>query len=305
MKTHFHFLNLLAALGTVLALASCGGGSSSDPGSSIAASSNPPSTGSTGAGTSTATTPGIWKGTIGSTATGQTSGVVAITDHAGYSMWASTDGRIWNGQLPPRGERIHAEFIGHMSEGAQFPDGTSRGPASMTFEHHWDNSADGHYNGNGDSGPFELRLSPMWNTPASLGSVAGSYTRTTSNGYAMTISIDARGQLSGSDSHGCLLSGTVTVPDPEHNLYRIDAEVSSCGTLDGRYRGMGALLDADAMQDWMSAMHPLEHGGHSHGGHGPGGPHMRGNNTVPSGRQNLFMFSMSNDRGAFMDALAR
>jgi len=306
MRTNVHFLNALAALGVTLAMAGCGGSSSGgESAAPIGAGTSPPPAGPTGDGSSAPTTPGIWKGTISSTATGQTSGVVAMTDQAGHSLWASTDGRIWSGQLPLRGEQFHAEFVGQMSDGAQFPDGTRRGPSSMTFEHHSGVEAHGRYTGNGDSGTFNMSLSPMWNAPASLGSVAGSYMRTTSNGYAMTINVDGRGQLSGSDSHGCLLSGSVTVPDPAHNLYRIDAEVSSCGTLDGHYQGMGMLLDADQMQDWMSTMHPLEHGAHSHGGHGPGGPHMRGNNTVPSGRQNLFMFSMSNDRGAIMDALAK
>lgn len=305
MKSHVHFLNTLAALGAALALAGCGGGSS-DSGTSIGAGTNPSSpTGSTGAGTSTPTTPGIWKGTIDSTATGQTSGVVAMTDEAGHSLWVSTDGRVWHGQLPLHGERFQAEFFGHMSEGAQFPDGTSLGPASMTFEHHSGIGTDGHYAGNGDSGGFNMSLSPMWSTPASLDAVAGSYMRTTSNGYAMSMNINSMGQLTGSDTFGCVLSGAVTVPDPAHNLYRIDADVSSCGTLDGHYQGLGALLDADEMQEWMSDMHPLEHGAHSHGGHGTGGPHMRGNNTVPSGQHNLFMFSMFNDRGAIMDALVK
>jgi hypothetical protein len=68
---------------------------------------------------------------------------------------------------------------------------------------------------------------------------------------------------------------------------------------------MGALLDADAMQDWMTAMHPLEHGGHSHGGSMMGGSPMMGRNTVPTGERNLFMFSLVNDHNAMMDALAR
>jgi hypothetical protein len=120
----------------------------------------------------------------------------------------------------------------------------------------------------------------------------------------MTMAIDAHGLISGSDSKGCIFDGTVTVPDPPHNMYGIDAHVSSCGTHDGQYSGAGALLDADAMQDWMTAMHPLEHGGHTHGGPRSGGGHM-GHNTVPSGHHNLFVFAMVNDHDAILDALAR
>ena len=79
----------------------------------------------------------------------------------------------------------------------------------------------------------------------------------------------------------------------------------TCLPADGTYSGMGALLDADAMQDWMTAMHPLEHGGHTHGGPMMGGSPMMGRNTVPTGQHNLFMFSMGNANNAIMDALAR
>ena len=130
----------------------------------------------------------------------------------------------------------------------------------------------------------------MWDRPASIGTVAGVYTRSTSNGYTMTMTMSANGQLTASDSRGCVINGVVGVPDATHNLYRIDATVTSCGSLDGTYSGMGALLDADAMTDWMTAMHPLEHGGHSHGGPMMGGSPMMGRNTVPTGQRNLFLF---------------
>jgi hypothetical protein len=121
----------------------------------------------------------------------------------------------------------------------------------------------------------------------------------------MTMTLSVNGQLSASDSRGCLINGSVGVPDATHNMYNLNATVTSCGSLDGTYSGMGALLDADAMQDWMTAMHPLEHGGHSHGGTMMGGSPMMGHNTVPTGQHNLFMFSLVNDRNAMMDALAR
>jgi hypothetical protein len=99
------------------------------------------------------------------------------------------------------------------------------------------------------------------------------------------MSISANGQLTGSDSRGCAFNGTVTVPNANHNMYGIDAHATSCGSLDGHYLGTGTLLDADAMQGWLTAMHPLEHGGHSHGGSMMGGSPMMGHNTVPTGRQ--------------------
>jgi hypothetical protein len=286
----------LASLAVATLLAGCGGGSGGDGTNAPTSGTTPP--------TAAAPTVGVWKGTISSSTTGQTAQVVTLTGHDGHSVWMTTDGRVWSGQVPQTGSHFDATFTGHMHEGAQFPDGTNHGSATMSFEHHAQHSTDGHHAGSGDSGRFDMDLSPMWDRAASMETVAGVYTRTTSNGYAMTMTIGANGQMMATDNRGCVLNGTVGVPDAMHNMYAIDATVTSCGTLDGHYQGMGALVDADAMQDWMSAMHPLEHGGHTHGGSMMGGGHM-GHNTVPSGHHNLFMFSMVSDHSAMMDALAR
>jgi hypothetical protein len=230
---------------------------------------------------------------------------VALTGLDGHSVWMTTDGRVWGGQVPMSGDHFDTTFGGHMYDGVHFPDGTNHGTTSMMVDHHSAAVTNGRYAGNGDAGTFNMSLSPMWDRPASIGTVAGVYTRSTSNGYTMTMTMSANGQLTANDSRGCLINGVVSVPDATHNLYSLNATVTSCGSLDGIYSGMGALLDADAMQDWMTAMHPLEHGGHSHGGSMMGGSPMMGHNTVPTGQHNLFMFSFVNDHNAIMDALSR
>ena len=297
----------LSVVAVSLVLAACGGGGGSSVGnSSTGGTTTPPPTGNTPAPSTTVdTTPGVWKGSIASTTTGQTASVVALTGHDGHSLWMTTDGRVWDGHVPTMGEHFDATFTGHMYEGAHFPDGTNHGSATMMVDHHSSTTTSGRYSGSGDAGSFDMGLSHMWNRTASLGAVAGVYTRSTSDGYTMTMTMDASGQLHGSDSAGCVFTGTVTVPDPNHNMYALDAQVTSCGALDGHYQGMGTLLDADAMQDWMTQMHPLEHGGHTHGGTMMGGSGMMGQNTVPTGQHNLFMFSMANEHAAIMDALAR
>ena len=295
MTTRIGYLATLSVTAASLALIACSSGSGDSPSTPDAGTPTTPTTD---------TTPGVWKGTISSTTTGQTSAVVALTGPDGHTVWMSTDGRTWHGQLPTHGEHFDATLTGHMADGDRFPDGTNHGPAVIGVDHHSASATRGRYAGNGDTGTFDMSMSGMWGRPAALATVAGVYTRTTSSGYAMTMSIDAHGQMNGSDTRGCVFSGAVTVPDPRHNLYRMDAQVSACGTLDGHYAGMGALLDASAMQDWMTAMHPLEHGGHSHGGPMMGGGHM-GHNTVPTGSANLFMFCIVNDGNAVMDALAR
>jgi|PlaIllAssembly_1097288.scaffolds.fasta_scaffold28132_3 hypothetical protein len=294
----FHKI-LPAALAAALALTACGGGGGADSSATSGAGpTSPPAT-------TAATTSGVWKGSIVSTTTGQASSVIALTGADGHSAWMTTDGRVWSGQFPMTGDHFNATFSGHMYDGVHFPDGTNHGTTSMMVDHHSGSATSGRYTGSGDTGTFNMNLNPMWDRPASLGTVAGVYTRSTSNGYTMTMTVSANGQVNASDSRGCLMSGTIGVPDAAHNMYRMNATVTSCGSLDGAYQGMGTLLDADAMQDWMTAMHPLEHGGHSHGGPMMGGSHMMGRNTVPTGQRNLFMFSLVNDHNAIMDALAR
>jgi len=211
-----------------LLLAGCGGGGSGSSGAAPEAGSPTSPTPPT-----TATTPGVWKGTITSTATGQASSVVALTGHDGRSVWMTTDGRVWGGQLPMSGGHFDATFDGHMYDGAHFPDGTNHGTASMMIEQHSASATSGRFSGSGDAGTFNMSLSPMWDRPASVGTVAGVYTRSTSNGYTMTMTMSANGQLTGSDSRGCVINGTVRVPDATHNMYSLNATVTACGSLDG------------------------------------------------------------------------
>lgn len=290
----------IVVLSTGLAMSGCGGGGGGGDARPGGSTPPPPAV-------PTATTAGLWKGTISSDSTGQSAGVVALTAADGQSVWMTTDGRVWQGQVPAHADRYETTFAGHMYAGAHFPDGTNHGPSTFSVDHHSATATGGHHSGNGDRGSFELLPSPMWDRPASLETLAGVYTRTTSTGYAITLSIDANGQVHGSDSTGCVFDGTVHVPDPAHDLYGIEMHLSSCGTLDGDYRGMGTLLDADAMHDWMTGMTLLEHGRYAHGGPGmPGmGGQQGGHNTVPTGHHNLFMFGVANDRTALMDALAR
>jgi hypothetical protein len=289
-------LKLVSFAVSAAILSACGGGSSGSDGSP--SSGSPPPTATAPA------TAGVYKGTITSTTTNaQPVPVIALTGPDGHSAWMTADGRVWSGQIPQTGSRFEASFSGHMYDGLHFPDGTNHGTWSMTVDHRATGMT-GQFHGSGDTGSFAMELSPMWNRTGSMSTAAGVYTRTTSSGYAMTMTIGANGQITGQDTRGCVFNGTVTVPDPTHNLYRLEAAVSSCGALDGPYTGMGTLVDADAMRDWMTSMHPLEHGGHSHGGGMMGGG-MMGGNTVPTGTHNLFMFCLANSSNAIMDALVK
>jgi hypothetical protein len=286
-----------------LALAACSGGGGSSSSSSPATGD----TGGNGGGTTgaTKTTPGVWQGTVTSTTTGQSS-MVGLTNGSGQSVWMTTDGRVWSGQMPMTGTQFNTTMAGYMYPGRRFPDGTNYGMSSMVFN--YGNGAwSGQYSGGGDTGTFNVSMSSMWNRPASLDTLAGTYTRTTSIGYTMTMSLTQAGELTANDTRGCVINGTVTVPDPTQNLYQISATVTSCGVLNGTYQGHGTLVDATAMRNWMTTMGCFQYGqtGMMGGGMMGGWWPYTGTNTVPGGTSNLFMFAMTNGQYAIMDALAR
>jgi hypothetical protein len=295
----------MAAIAATLTVAGCGGGGS---GSSQPAAND--GGGTTGA---SKTTPGVWQGSVTSSTTGAAT-VVGLTDAAGHGVWMTTDGRVWTGQMPVTGTRMDVNMAGYMYPGRQFPDGSNHGTWSMSGSYA-NGTWSGQLHGAGDLVAFDLAMHPAYQRPASRDLLAGTYTRTTSVGYTMTMSIAQGGQLTGSDSRGCVFNGTVAVIEPAHDLYRIDATVTSCGILDGTYQGHGTLLDASAMQAWMGSMGCFQYGAGGWGGGMMGGGRMgggmggwwpyTGSNTVPTGTNNLFMFAMTGPGYAIMDALAR
>ncbi|MCC7199222.1 MAG: hypothetical protein IT483_06925 [Gammaproteobacteria bacterium] len=291
-------------MATMLATTACGGGGGDTS----------PAPGNTaGTPVSAKTTPGVWQGTVTSPTTGQSS-VVGLTSGSGHSVWMTTDGRVWTGQMPMSGTQFNATMAGYMYPGSRFPDGSTYGTWSM-MGNYANGIWSGQFNGAGDNTTFSFSMHPAYNRPASLDLLAGTYTRTTSIGYTMTLSFTQAGQLTGSDSRGCVFNGNVTVPDQTHNLYQIAATVTSCGILDGSYQGQGTLADATAMQSWMSNMGCFQYGAGGWSGGMMGGGMMgggmggwwpnQGSNTVPSGTGNLFMFAMTSGQHAIMDALAR
>jgi hypothetical protein len=261
---------------------------------------------------SSKTTPGVWQGTVTSSTTG-TSRVMGLTNASGHSVWMTTDGRVWSGQMPMNATQMSLDMAGYMYPGRQFPDGSNFGTWSM-MGNYADGTWSGQLHGTGDDASFRLSMHPGYDRPASLDLLAGTFTRTTSIGYTMTLSFTQDGQLTGSDSRGCVFNGTVAVPDPTHNFYQVHATVTSCGILDGTYEGHGTLMDATAMQDWTGSMGCFQYGARGWNGGMMGGGMMggmggwwpyTGSNTVPTGTQNLFMFAMTDGSHAIMDALAR
>jgi hypothetical protein len=102
---------------------------------------------------------------------------------------------------------------------------------------------------------YEFSLTPdsAFSQALTLQELGGVYTRTTPQllgpPLTLTVAINADGALTGSHSNGCVLDGTVAVPDPSRNMLRFNLKVENCGTSlsssqrwNGDYTGLGVLL---------------------------------------------------------------
>jgi hypothetical protein len=78
--------------------------------------------------------------------------------------------------------------------------------------------------------------------PSSFDALQGSYTTFLGSGYTLTITVHADGEVTGSDTNGCIVQGRASVPQPAVNTYGMTLDVSACGKSDGRYEGSAALL---------------------------------------------------------------
>lgn len=64
---------------------------------------------------------------------------------------------------------------------------------------------------------------------SSLEAISGMYSADDGAGYSLTYAVDDAGNISGSDSTGCTISGGVALVDVSQNLYRTNFSFASCG----------------------------------------------------------------------------
>jgi hypothetical protein len=103
-----------------------------------------------------------------------------------------------------------------------------------------------------DTYRFSLSPSADYDRSVTMQSLAGVYTRSTRTLFGeqttLTLTIDPSGQLSGSYSNGCVFNGSASIPDPAHNMVRLQVELANCGSggseeqWNGAYAGLGVLL---------------------------------------------------------------
>ncbi len=92
-------------------------------------------------------------------------------------------------------------------------------------------------------------FNPEYDNDSSLATIAGVYTRTstgTGGSFTLTVTIEANGNLSGSDTRGCLMTGTVQADLPTINAYAFTWNATNCPGvgLNGNFAGRLSLLNS-------------------------------------------------------------
>jgi hypothetical protein len=108
----------------------------------------------------------------------------------------------------------------------------------------------------GDNYTLQLSAAPDYTHSLTLQELSGTYSRSSFFFTTLTLTIDADGRLTGSDSNGCVLNGNVTIADPGRNMVRMQVDMENCRNShdssrewNGSYTGLGLLLRANGDQN--------------------------------------------------------
>jgi hypothetical protein len=69
--------------------------------------------------------------------------------------------------------------------------------------------------------------------------------------YIFTLTINKEGGMSGTDTNGCVYSGTISIPDASINTYKINLTVSGCYSPGGSAYGQAILMDSTNFNDTL------------------------------------------------------
>jgi hypothetical protein len=92
----------------------------------------------------------------------------------------------------------------------------------------------------------DLTYDSQYDRASSLPAIAGVYTRSNAAGYTITVTINADGTLTGSDTLSCMYSGTVAADLPTVNAYDLTWNGTGCtnSNRNGAFTGRLALIDS-------------------------------------------------------------
>jgi len=240
MKLKLGFV--VVSLGVSLFLSGCGGSSSSATSGSSTVVSHAIKAAGVYSGTSTSSS----YGTIA------VDGVVAQNGRAFF--FAPNQGDIYAGTVNETNDTVTGPLTAYAPVGYQFPDGSSVTSLSINANTVPQSTLSGTFSGGGESGTFTLGFVSSYEESSSLSKIAGTYTYTQTTSTStdtLSITVDSTGLVTGSDSTGCVYNGQVSLIDSSKDAYDVTATITSCGALNGTYKGVAALTKNVTVDDTL------------------------------------------------------
>jgi hypothetical protein len=194
---------------------------------------------------------GLWTGTD---AVGLET-VTGIVDSNGKAVFIRSDGLEFTGTLGLSGSTVAAGIDGYANYGSTFSDGTTYGVGTLngTVTASESLNLTLQFNTSGSTAydsTWNLSFLTLSTSGATLAKISGTYTDTVT-GASVSISSDGAisAQSAGSGWTDCVLTGTVTVPDANYDVYDVSFTYASCSgdwaTLNGvAFSGL-ALLNSN------------------------------------------------------------
>jgi hypothetical protein len=81
---------------------------------------------------------------------------------------------------------------------------------------------------NTEAGTFDLAYDNAYEVPTSLADVEGTYTASFTSGFSETYTFDADGTFTGSDTNGCIYSGSLAIINASYAVLELNGQVSAC-----------------------------------------------------------------------------
>lgn len=223
---------VLSTLTTVLFLSACGG--SSDPSNTNETVQPPPPS------LTVSDIDGIYEGAFA--ANGQSIEIAGLISGDGDAVFLSEVGELLFGKITLDGETVTVDPLrSYFTEGASddFVVGGLFNESGILNADFDNGQLTGTSEFSNTTSEFTLtRNDAETGIGAELSALEGNYV---TGDFLTSLSFDADGIISGSDSDGCVYNGETMVLDTSVNIYTLSIEVSNCDVANGTYTGLGAL----------------------------------------------------------------
>lgn len=183
---------------------SCGGSYGSSYGSCVA-----PSVDATG----------IYQGTLLDNQTQQQTSAVALIAENGEALVSTQAGAYYHLNVGSVGSELSGSYQAYSSS-ANFPNGSHADAGAIDATVSSAGLTGTLKDNSGDVESLNLSFDNIYSQPSSLPTLAGTWTYA-SGGFTLTVTIQANGVLSASDSNGCTYAGGFGIIDSRTDVYSV------------------------------------------------------------------------------------